>query len=232
MAKKAIENGKYGVHPSLLSIFDICVQDRSTGGYKFPRRICCAKDCINLVGEVGMNLHSIPENTSSFCSAECYIVTTWGRSVDVDWRGASGRTALMNACRGGSADAVNILLVRGADINALSRDGNMMTSLHYACHVNSKIVVEMLLKRIADKNVVDKSGATPLMVACNNNSCDIARLLLKGGGCDVRLKYKDRDELTLIKKACSRGFADIARLLIENKAISSENNPHKVLSGS
>jgi len=74
-----------------------------------------------------------------------------------------GVTALILAAIAGHSDIVELLLSKGADINAQDRKG--VTALMYAVSMNRKKVVEMLLNSGVDVTVKDNAGYTALMVA-------------------------------------------------------------------
>jgi ankyrin repeat protein len=69
-----------------------------------------------------------------------------------------GWTALMWAARGGSKDSIDLLLDRGAKIEALDAEG--MTPLMLAGHAGSISAVQVLLDRGADPLAVDNKGRT------------------------------------------------------------------------
>ena len=60
-------------------------------------------------------------------------------------------------------DAVEYLLERGADVNAINDRGR--TALHGAAHIRSDAIVQLLVDHGASVNVADEKGITPLMIA-------------------------------------------------------------------
>ncbi|MEZ0224855.1 MAG: ankyrin repeat domain-containing protein [Alphaproteobacteria bacterium] len=69
-----------------------------------------------------------------------------------------GWTALMWAARSGNKDSIELLLGRGAKIEA--RDGDGMTPLMLAGHAGNISAVQQLLDRGADPLAVDTKGRT------------------------------------------------------------------------
>ena len=79
----------------------------------------------------------------------------------VDSRGQSGVTPLFTAAIYGRADAVKLLIAKGADIKA-AKDSDGATALHVAaffCHTDT---VKLLLKSSSDINALNNRSDTPL----------------------------------------------------------------------
>ncbi|KAH9065632.1 ankyrin repeat-containing domain protein [Lactarius vividus] len=78
------------------------------------------------------------------------------------------------------AEAVEVLLRHGADVNA--RDGHNWTPLHRASSCGRAESVQLLIRHGADVNARDKSNSTPLhLVSVQRGGIEIARLLLEHG---------------------------------------------------
>ena len=105
-----------------------------------------------------------------------------GRMLDdglpVDTRDEFGRTLLMVACRQGALSLVELLIERGADVNARSPGGT--TPLMYAktaAFANGKTdILALLLRRGANINATDNSGRSALHYAQQNSAKLIAFL--------------------------------------------------------
>ncbi|AMV40288.1 acyltransferase family protein [Planctomyces sp. SH-PL62] len=74
-----------------------------------------------------------------------------------------GGAPLLWAAAGGRAEAVELLLARGADVNAADREGG--TALHAAAFLGHEKVVEALVRAGAKLDAMNKTGNTPLDVA-------------------------------------------------------------------
>jgi peptidoglycan/LPS O-acetylase OafA/YrhL len=74
-----------------------------------------------------------------------------------------GGTPLMWAAVAGRAEATELLIERGADVNAAGQDGG--TALHGAAFLGHEKAVEVLIRAGANLNAANKSGSTPLDTA-------------------------------------------------------------------
>jgi len=127
--------------------------------------------------------------------------------------GFDGNTPLQRAAQNNNKDMVEMLIAKGADVNAKDKDGN--TPLQRAAQNNNKDMVEMLIAKGADVNAKDKDGNTPLQRAAQHNRKDVAELLIAKGA-DVNAKYnaKNKEDYTLLHWAAQNNSKDVAELLI------------------
>lgn len=106
------------------------------------------------------------------CNTE--IVRTFlGAGMPVDTP-AAGTTPLIVAAGGNCADAVDLLIARGANLNAKNGDG--WTPLIKAASAGNAEIVEKLLAGGADMNVTDTNGRTAWMYAAMGNWLEIAEM--------------------------------------------------------
>lgn len=98
--------------------------------------------------------------------------------AEVSVRDEHGNTILHHAALRGDAEAVELLLARGADPGATNNA--QATPLHYG--IRSERIVRALLARGAPVDPVSDAGVTPLLgaVACGD-SFGVARQLIAGG---------------------------------------------------
>ena len=73
------------------------------------------------------------------------------------------RRRCMRAAGAGRAEAVELLIRRGADVNAVDRDRS--TPLHAAAFLGHEKTVHALVQNGADVNAANTRGETPLSVA-------------------------------------------------------------------
>ena len=158
---------------------------------------------------------------------------------------AAGSTALHHAAGYGPIDNLQLLIDKGADVNAKNR--RRSTPLHWAIHDEAKVrlllskganvnakqaqgrtplyLAAMLGERRpdhalvtcsgADPNLASANGQTPLMMAASRGNVEGLRLLIERG---AEVNAKDGAGETALMFACSSGNADAVRLLIEQGA--------------
>ena len=138
------------------------------------------------------------------------------------------------AGRNGHKDIVNLLIAKGADVNAKNGEGLM--PLDIAINANHRDIVELLiakgaevsihtavrlgdvdrirsvLEKGADVNAQDKNGVTPLHLATNK---DVAELLLAKG---ADIKAKDQNGKTPLDAAMQEYRQETAKLLVAKGA--------------
>ena len=92
---------------------------------------------------------------------------------------AEGNTLLMMAVQETNLPAIELLVDRGAGLEARNRQGE--TALALAAAMGFQEAVEVLLQAGADANTRNLAGATPLDVAEEHGAHDISALLLRHG---------------------------------------------------
>ena len=127
------------------------------------------------------------------------------------------RTPLICACVKGSVSTAMLLLDRGANANAQSKNG--FTPLHNACFEiemanDRNKIVEELLAHGADPNIENEYRETPLMAACIEERVSTVKLLLDHGA-DIESLDNIQDvdgktELDLVKEKASKMVVQIS----------------------
>ncbi len=108
----------------------------------------------------------------------------------------------------GHREIVELLLDRGADINA--RANYNRTALHLAAERGHREIVELLLDRGADINIRTNYNRTALHIAALWGNREIAELLLDRG---ADIKIRDDDNLTALNLAIWKDNREITELL-------------------
>ena len=112
----------------------------------------------------------------------------------------------MIASQTGHQEIVQLLLDKGADVNAKKTDG--VTALMVASRDGHQEVVKLLLDKGADVNAKRTDGVTALMAVSASGYIEIAQSLLANGA-DVNAKDNGVTALMLpprmaTKRSCSR----------------------------
>jgi uncharacterized protein len=114
----------------------------------------------------------------------------------------------------GHADCVELLLMHGAEVNAVSRNAMHVRPLHSAVTqapaARALPVVQQLLHAGADVNVTKSGGYTPLHLAVNRDECELAETLLCFGA-DIHQRAGDGRSAWDVAR--TRGFARMLALL-------------------
>jgi ankyrin repeat protein len=129
--------------------------------------------------------------------AAAQLLLDHGAAVDAKEK-FGGQTALMWASARRHPKMMELLVAKGADVNARSTDRNYqrhvqaegrpknldsggLTPLLYAARENCTACVEVLVKSKADIDLPDPDGVSPLLVAIMNSNWDLARQLILAG---------------------------------------------------
>lgn len=129
----------------------------------------------------------------------------------VDTRNARSVPLLNLACRGGHMETANILLVQGADINAVGND-NGHTALLDAIASGAEDLSEMLILNGASLNIQSKNGQSALIFAASRGFTRLVRLLLDRG---ADLGLTDKLGMTALKYAELFKHTDILNMMKE-----------------
>ena len=130
----------------------------------------------------------------------------------VNGKDAGGSTALHHAAGYGPVGNLQLLIDKGADVNAKNRRGS--TPLHWAIHDEAK--VRLLLSKGANVNAKQAQGRTPLYLAAMlGKSSPTMRLLFTSGADPNLASVNGQTPLTM---AALRGNVEGMRLLIERGA--------------
>jgi ankyrin repeat protein len=106
-------------------------------------------------------------------------VVSWliDHGAEVERRGSAEFTPLMMAADRGLLEIADLLIRRGADVNATTVIDNNDTALTIAARRGNEEAVRFLLERGADARHVDRWGQTVAEIAEARGHYDIARLI-------------------------------------------------------
>lgn len=134
-------------------------------------------------------------------------------SCDIEEGAEMGTPAFLLACEGSHLEAADLLLSRGANINAVSQQG--WTTLMLACKKDDAKLVSFLLSRGADVNHLSPDRWTALTEATSKGSTGIMRMLL-GAGADTEVRAQS--DWTPLMYAAYRGDIEAVDLLLDSGA--------------
>jgi uncharacterized protein len=117
------------------------------------------------------------ERLEELLSAQPELARSWSED---------GFTPLHLACFAGGAEAVRLLVERGADLEALSTASfAKVRPLGTAAFARDHASARVLLEAGADPNGAGEGGFTPLHTASQNGDAGLVRLLLEHGAGDL-----------------------------------------------
>jgi ankyrin repeat protein len=162
-------------------------------------------DMLKLLVEAGANVDSPnPEGQTALMAVArtgnvdaARLLLKHGATVDAKEKWG-GQTALMWASARRHPEMMQLLITKGADVNASSIDRDYQrhvtaegrpksldsggfTPLLYAARENCSACVDVLLKNKADIDLPDPDGVSPLLLAIMNANWDLAKQLIAAG---------------------------------------------------
>ena len=114
---------------------------------------------------------------------------TWTTEADHD----SLRTALQRVCARGRLNLVNLLLTRGATIDA--KKSNEVSALFRAVENGQSAIARLLIDRGANLEATDRYSRTSIFAAAVKGHADILHMLLAGGANVKAIDSGDRTAL-------------------------------------
>eukprot|EP00644_Phytophthora_capsici_P003753 jgi/Phyca11/108443/e_gw1.15.383.1 len=126
-----------------------------------------------------------------------------------------GRTALHYACRHGAENAVRTLIHEETTIDDPDLEMRW-TPLHYAVMGGHESIVRRLVDKAPVRRITinrkDKSGMTPLMLACGEDHANVAKLLLRK---KAFIDETDNDGWSALHYAAANDSALAAEVLVQ-----------------
>jgi ankyrin repeat protein len=87
----------------------------------------------------------------------------------------------MMAARYGSTEVVNLLLAKGASVEAKDNKGSTALMMAAISDINPAPVVKLLLKKGANAEAQDNNGDTALKLATTAGNAEVVKLLREKG---------------------------------------------------
>ena len=122
--------------------------------------------------------------------------------------------ALIETAENGQVEVCQLLIERGANVNATNRSG--ITPLHLAAYYGHVEVCRLLIDRRADINTMTSSNWTPLHLAAFHGYVDACQLLIQAGANVNATTYNDG--MTPLHWAATKGHVEVCQRLIQAKS--------------
>ena len=122
-----------------------------------------------------------------------------------------GFTALALASYLGQKEAVDYLIEKGADVNALARNETGFTALTGAVTQNQNEIAKVLVKNGARVNHRYEGGFTPLMHAAYNENVELVSFLLQNGADPTAKNGEGKSPLTFAQEKKNPRIIELLR---------------------
>ncbi len=133
------------------------------------------------------------------------------KRADVNAGTDEGVTALMGAVAGGHKEIAELLLSKGAAVDAKAKDEYGGTALLLAAGERNRPMAALLL-------AAGRSGVTPLMEAVMAKDLEMTELLLNKGANPHSLATDEYSKINVLTLACQEGLVDAVKLLLKHGA--------------
>ncbi|XP_046577420.1 ankyrin-1-like [Haliotis rubra] len=135
--------------------------------------------------------------------------------VDINSRGADGRTPALIAAAYGHSTLFEYLVKRGADLSV--EDDYGYNTLHSACRRGNMDIVKHVFKQnIVDINSRRADGGTPALIAAVYGHSTLFEYLVKNG---ADLSVEDDDGDNILHSACVGGNIDIVKYVLKQNIV-------------
>ena len=137
-----------------------------------------------------------------------------GEDKDKKWA-VRGHTPLTLAAERNNVDIVTVLLRYGADVS-ITYDEGWSPLMISAFRGNCEIASVLMANKANVEQRLEKTGATALILAVEQNQLKMVELLLEKGGANVNVT--NDDGLSPLMKSAFEGNCEIASVLMAHKA--------------
>ena len=152
--------------------------------------IAAQNGCVQVVKvllEKGASIEAVDENgkTALHLAAECEVEISLENKANIEARNEDEdvMATLQSFAQKGRVKVVEVLLEKGANIEAVDEDGK--TALHLAAEFNNSEVIKVLLEKGVNIEAVDEDGKTALHLATEYGHSKIVEVLKKGANIEA-----------------------------------------------
>ncbi|XP_046567998.1 serine/threonine-protein phosphatase 6 regulatory ankyrin repeat subunit A-like [Haliotis rubra] len=175
------------------------------------------KEVVGLLVKNGANLSLKADRSNNILHLACfrghvevvkYVLSQ--NAVDINSRGNSSKTPVMDAGRNGHKDMVELLVQNGANLSLSDAHGDNI--LHYVCSGGHVEVLKYVLSRdTEDINRRGNGNKTPVMVAGERGHRDVVELLVQKG---ANLSLRDARSDNILHLACRGGHVGVVEYIL------------------
>ena len=120
--------------------------------------------------------------------------------------------SFLDACESQDAVVIQELIEKGIDVNVQNPFKNSFCPLHYACTSGNMGMLKSILAQKPKLNLKNSLGSTPLHLAVELQSSDIAYELIKSG---ADMSVRDKSGETVLHKMCKFGMLPLIQQIID-----------------
>ena len=120
----------------------------------------------------------------------------------------------MVACSKRYPCIVTELIMRKASINIANKKGNR--AITFVCQMGPLKTLEFLIANGAETEFFNINGDTPLLIACRNGQCEVAKLLLQYYNKDYILFRAKIDGFDALFASVEQNRSDCVKLILDN----------------
>lgn len=147
-------------------------------------------------------------------ASDAMVAKLLAAKADPNLAQTSGLTPLMIAARTGNVRVARLLLVHGANVNAMVKE-TKATALMWAVAEPHPDIVQALIEGGADVHRSTAKDFTPLMYAARNGDIDMAKVLIAAG---VNVNEAGADGTHVLPFSLVHGQGEFAMFLLEQGA--------------
>ncbi|GFX52341.1 ankyrin repeat and KH domain-containing protein mask [Trichonephila clavipes] len=174
---------------------------------------------VKLLLDMGSDINAqIETNRNTALTLACFqgrhevVSLLLDRKANVEHRAKTGLTPLMEAASGGYVEVGQVLIDKGADVNAPPVPSSRDTALTIAADKGHYRFVQLLLERDAIVEVKNKKGNSPLWLAANGGHLEVVQLLCSY---NADIDSQDNRKVSCLMAAFRKGHVKVVKWMVK-----------------
>ncbi|XP_055955121.1 ankyrin repeat domain-containing protein 17 isoform X1 [Patella vulgata] len=174
---------------------------------------------VKLLLDMGSDINAqIETNRNTALTLACFqgrhevVSLLVDRKANIEHRAKTGLTPLMEAASGGYVEVGQVLIDKGADVNAPPVPSSRDTALTIAADKGHYKFVELLIIKNCQIEVKNKKGNSPLWLACAGGHLDVAQLLVQNS---ASIDSMDNRKVSCLMASFRKGHTKIVKWLVK-----------------